>query len=130
MELRVYKSFEILKKKLVKASILKFPNWLKKFHVHINASTIIFGEILTQPKDDNMDYPNSYTSQNLNKVKNTSSTTEQEGLGMIFSLQKFWDYLLDNPFIFYIDHQELKYLVNKPLHHGRICQWFLLFQDF
>ena len=32
--------------------------------------------------------------------------------------------------MFYIDHQALKYLVNKPLHHGRICRWLLLFQEF
>ena len=49
---------------------------------------------------------------------------------MIFSLQKFRHYLLANPFIFYTDHQALKYLVNKPLHHGRICRWLLLFQEF
>lgn len=37
---------------------------------------------------------------------------------------------MENPFIFYIDHQALKYLVSKPLHCGRICRWFLLFQEF
>src|SRR5712692_6759432 len=49
---------------------------------------------------------------------------------MVFSLQKYRHYLLANPFIFYTDHQALKYLVNKPLHHGRICRWILLFQEF
>ena len=49
---------------------------------------------------------------------------------MVFSLQKFRHYLLENPFIFYTDHQALKYLVNKPLHHGRICKWIFLFQEF
>ena len=49
---------------------------------------------------------------------------------MVFSLQKFRPYLLANPFIFYTNRQALKYLVNKPLHHGRICRWLLLFQEF
>ena len=49
---------------------------------------------------------------------------------MVFALQKHRHYLLANPFIFYTDHQALKYLVNKPLHHGRICRWLLLFQEF
>ena len=49
---------------------------------------------------------------------------------MVFALQKFRLYLLANPFTFYIDHQAPKYLVNKPLHHGRICRWLLLFQEF
>ena len=49
---------------------------------------------------------------------------------MDFALQKYRHYLLANIFIFYTDHQALKYLVNKPLHHGRICRWLLLFQEF
>ena len=37
--------------------------------------------------------------------------------------------MLANPFIFYIDHQELKFLFNKTLHHGLIYRWILLFQE-
>ena len=36
---------------------------------------------------------------------------EREALGMVFALQKYRHYLLDNPFIFYMDKQALKYLV-------------------
>ena len=53
-------SFKKLKGKLVKAPILKFPNWSTKFHVHIDASRIAIGAILTQPGDDGMDYPIVY----------------------------------------------------------------------
>ena len=104
--------------------------WSTKFHVHIDASGIAIGAILTQPGDYGMDYPIVYSSQKLNKAERNYSTTEREALGMVFSLQKYRHYLLANPFIFYTDHQALKYLVNKPLHHGRICQWLLLFQEF
>ena len=51
-------------------------------------------------------------------------------LMIVFALQKYRHYLLANPFIFYTNHQSLKYLVNKPLHHERICRWLLLFQEF
>lgn len=33
-------AFETLKKKLIKAPILRFSNWAKKFHVHINPCAI------------------------------------------------------------------------------------------
>jgi hypothetical protein len=77
-----------------------------------------------------MDHPNAYANTKLNKAKRNYSTIEREGLGMIFTLQKFKHYLLANPLIFYTNHQALKNLVNKPLHHGRIYRWILLFQEF
>ena len=48
-------SFGKLERKLVEAPILRFPNWSTKFHVHINASGLAIGEILTQPGNDGMD---------------------------------------------------------------------------
>ena len=47
------------------------------------------------------------------------STIEREALGMIFAIQKTCHYLLDYPFTFYVDHDALKYLINKPHLHGR-----------
>lgn len=49
---------------------------------------------------------------------------------MIFSLQKYHHYLLANHFMLYINHQALKYLVNRPLHHGQICRWLILSKEF
>ena len=68
-----------------------------------------------------MDYRIDYSSRKLNKAERNYLTTEREALGMVFALQKYRYYLLANPFIFYTDHQALKYLINKPLHHERIC---------
>ena len=121
-------SFETLKRKLVEAPILIFPNWLTKFHVHIDASGLAIGEILTQLGDDGMDYLIVYN--NKNKAERNYSTMEREALGMVFALQNYQHYLLANLFIFYTNHQALKYLANKPLHHGRIFRWLLLFQEF
>ena len=44
---------------------------------------------------------------------------------MVSVLQNYRYYLLANPFVFYTHHQELKYLVNKPLHHGIIVDVFI-----
>ena len=120
----------MLKINLVEAPIVKFLDWSRKFHVHIDASTLTVGAILAQPANDSIDHPNVYARRKLNKAERKYSTIERESLGMVFSLHKFRHYLLANPFIFYTDHQALKYLVNKPLHHGRICRWFILFQEF
>ena len=77
-----------------------------------------------------MDYPIVYSNRKLNKAERNYLTIEREALGIGFALQKYQHYLLANPFIIYTNHQALKYLVNKPLHHGRTCRWILIFQEF
>jgi hypothetical protein len=49
---------------------------------------------------------------------------------MINVVKKFRHYLLGNNFIFFVDHQVLLYLVNKPIVTGRIARWLLLLQEF
>ena len=50
------------------------------------------------------------------------STTEQEALGMVYSVQKLRHYLLGYPFVFHMDHDALKYMINKPQLSGRIAR--------
>ena len=71
-------SFELLKRKLVEAPILKFPDWARKFHVHIDALALVVDAILSQLTDDSTDHPNFYASRKLNKAKRNYSTTERE----------------------------------------------------
>ena len=42
------KILNILKEKMVVAPILVFPDWNKEFHVHVDASCIALGLVLTQ----------------------------------------------------------------------------------
>ena len=49
---------------------------------------------------------------------------------MVYALQKFRHYLLGGHFKMFTDHFALKYLVNKSVLGGKICQWILLFQEF
>lgn len=52
-------------------------------------------------------------SRKLSKAENNYSTTEREGLAMVYALYKFKYYLLGGHFKMYTDHYALKYLVNK-----------------
>jgi hypothetical protein len=49
---------------------------------------------------------------------------------MIYVVKKFRHYLLGNNFTFFVDHQALLYLVNKPIVNGQIVRWLLLLQEF
>jgi hypothetical protein len=59
---------------LVEEPILIFPDWSKKFHVHIDASNVIVGSFLAQPYDDLINHPNAYANRKLNKEEKKYST--------------------------------------------------------
>jgi hypothetical protein len=123
-------SLDILKEKMVTASILVFLDWEKEFHVHVDASAIALGEVLTQPGEGDIDHPIAFASRKLSDSEQNYNTTEREGLAMVYALQKYIHYLLGKHFKMFTDHSSLRYLVNKPVLGGRICRWLLLFQEF
>jgi hypothetical protein len=123
-------NFDTLKQKMVIAPILVFLDWSKKFHVHVDASSIALGVVLVQSGDGDIDHPLAFASRKLSTTEINYTTTEREGLVMVYTLQKFCHYLLGGHFKMIIDHFMLKYLVNKPVFGGRICRWLLLFQEY
>lgn len=123
-------AFHKLKEALISAPILRAPNWNLIFHVHIDASSFAIGCILTQPGEHKMGFPTSYASRQLNAAEKNCTTTEQEGLTMVYVVKKFCHYLLANKFMFFTDHQALLYLVNKPCSTGRIVWWFVILLEF
>ena len=115
---------------MVTSLLLVFPNWKKEFHFHVDASSVALGIILAQQGEGDIDHPIYFSSRKLSTTENNYTTTEREGLAMVYALQKFRHYLLGSNFKMYTDHSALKYLVNKPLLGGRICRWVLLFQEY
>jgi hypothetical protein len=99
---------------------LIFPNWEIEFHVDVDASSISLGAILAQPGEENMDHPIYFSSRKVFEAECNYTTTEGEGITMIYALHKFRNYLLGSHFKFFTDHSVLKYLFNKPILEGRI----------
>lgn len=69
------KILDILKENMVTAPILVFPDWKKEFHVHVDASCITLGAILTHPDGEGLDHPITFASHRLSKAKKNYSTT-------------------------------------------------------
>ena len=88
-----HKSLDILKERMVTVLILVFPDWKKIFHVHVDASSIALGIILAQPSEGGIDHPISFASRKLSSVERNYTTTERQGLAMVYALQKFRHYL-------------------------------------
>jgi hypothetical protein len=79
-------SFNTLKHKMVTAPILVFPYWRKEFHVHVDASSIALGAVLAQPGVGYIDHPLAFVRRNLSTAKINYTTTEREGLDMVYVL--------------------------------------------
>lgn len=82
-------SFQKLKKVLVCAPILKAPELMKIFHAHVDANNLAIGCILAQPGVTNTWTFLYAMLVPLNTVEKNYTTTEREGLGMIYAMKKF-----------------------------------------
>ena len=80
------KSLDILKERMVTAPILVFTDWKKIFHEHVDASSIALGIILAQPGEGGIDHPISFANRKLSSVEKNYTTTEREGLAMVYAL--------------------------------------------
>ena len=107
-------AYQYIKTRYLNAPILIGVDWTLEFHVHTNASDIAVGAMLAQNPTGKTDQPIAYASRLLSKAEKNYTTTKKEALVMVYAVNKFHHYLLDNRFIFYVDHLALQYLVNKP----------------
>jgi hypothetical protein len=69
--------------------------------------------ILSQPGEGDIDHLIVFASRKLSISEKNYTTTEREGLAMVYALQKFKHYLLGSHFKMYTDHSALNYLVNN-----------------
>ena len=115
---------------MVIALILVFQDQKLPLHVHVDAHSIALGIILAQPSEGFLDHPISFASRKLSLVECNYTTTEREGLELVYALHKFRHYLLVVHLKMFTDHSSLKYLVNKPVLGGKICKWLLLFKEY
>jgi hypothetical protein len=86
------------KKGLVTATILVFPDWNKEFHVHVDTSCIALGAFLSQRREGDIDHLIAFASRKLSIFEKNYTTTEREGLAMVYALHKLKHYLLVSHF--------------------------------
>lgn len=95
--------------------------------MHVDASCIALGVVLRHAREGEIDHVIDLMRRKLSKAKKNHSTTEREGLEMVYTLQNFKHYLLGGKFKMYTDHSVLKSLVKNPTLGGKIFRWLLLF---
>jgi hypothetical protein len=76
--------------------------------VHVDASSIALGVVLAQLGEEDIDHPLAFTNKKLSTAEINYTTTQREGLAMVYTLQKFRHYLLGGHFKMFTDHSALK----------------------
>jgi hypothetical protein len=66
---------DTLKEKMVTMPILVVPEWVKTFHVHVDASTIALGAILAYPRERDLDHSITFASKKLSESEQNYNTT-------------------------------------------------------
>ncbi|GJS47500.1 reverse transcriptase domain-containing protein [Tanacetum coccineum] len=94
-----------------------------------DASDFAVGAVLGQRIDEKFK-PIYYASKTLNNAQEYYTTTEKELLAVVFSFDKFCQYLVLSKTVVYTDHSALKYLFSKEDAKPRLIRWVLLLQGF
>jgi hypothetical protein len=71
-----HKGLDTLKQKLLTLLILIFPDGDKDLCVHVDASSIVLGTVLSQPGEGDIDHPIVFASRKLSISKKNYTTTK------------------------------------------------------
>ncbi|GJU16555.1 putative nucleotidyltransferase, ribonuclease H [Tanacetum coccineum] len=123
------KAFNILKEKLTTAPIIISPDWNVPFELMCDASDFAVEVVLGQRIDGKFK-PIYYASKTLNNAQEHYTTTKKELLAVVFSFDKFHQYLILSKTVVHTDHFVLKYLFSKEDAKPRLIRWVLLLQEF
>ena len=104
-------SFELIKKKVTKASCLVLPDFNKVFEVECDASQVGIGVVLSQEGR-----PIAFFSEKLNEAKRKYSTydNDKEFYAIYRALFHWSQYFLYKPFVLFSDHEALKFMHQPP----------------
>ena len=122
-------AFNKLKRALVSAPILVYPDFKEQFLVYVDASSSGIGFTLAQNKNGR-EVVIQYNGRGLNCAERNYSTTEREALALVEAIKKFQPYLCNRKFTVFSDHSSLRWLMNVKDATGRLARWALLLQQY
>lgn len=122
------KSFQVLKKSLIKPPVLQYPNFAKtnEFLLQTDASGSAIGSVLC----NNDGRPVAYASRTLNKAEKNYPTIEKELLAIVWSVKYFRPYLYGRKFKIQTDHRPLIYLFGMRDPSSRLLKFRLLLEEY
>ena len=114
---------------MVAPPVLSFQNFSKQFILQTDASDLGIGAVLLQEGTDGVKHPVAFSSKKLLDRERNYFTVEKEGFGIVWSIQKFQEFLYGQAFVLETDHMHLQYLKNQ-FQNGRLMRWALALQPY
>lgn len=122
-------AFDKLKRALISAPILAYPDFAKSFQLYVDASADGIGMALGQYQNET-EVVIAYAGRDLSRAERNYSATEREALAVIEGIKRFQPYLYGRKFTVYTDHNALRWLMGIKDPTGRLARWSLLIQQY
>lgn len=123
-------TFNDLKDKLSQSPVLGIYDPRDETELHCDASSLGFGSILLQKKQDGKFHPIFYFSKRTTETESKYHSFELETLAIIYSLRRFRIYLQGLKFKIVTDCNSLTMTLNKREINPRISRWALELQNY
>jgi hypothetical protein len=111
-------AFETLKGILVKASVLKLPDFDNEFEIHSDASNFVIGGVLVQEGR-----PMAFESKKLSETKRRWPTHEKEMWAVIHCLKTWGHYIGSKDVVVWTNNVTLKYFSTQPKLSSKQVRW-------
>jgi RNase H-like domain found in reverse transcriptase/Integrase core domain/Chromo (CHRromatin Organisation MOdifier) domain/Integrase zinc binding domain/Retrotransposon gag protein len=120
--------FNLLKKAIMNAPLLTFPDFSRPFYLATDASNVGIGGVLYQPAEGEIDIkPGNIVaicSKILNESQRNYSAYKKELYALVYSLRKFHVYLWGrNDSVLFTDHKPLTFMFETPSPSPAVQQW-------
>ena len=107
-------AFGQLKKAVMSAPVLTYPDPNKEYLLKTDASKLRLGAVLSQQQSYGRYHPVAFGSRALHGVKVNYHSTKLEFLAMKWSIKHFQTYLLGHRFKVHTDNNPLMYFLTSP----------------
>ena len=122
-------AFQNLKKLLLEAPILRYPDFNKTFFLATDASDGGLGAALLQECEGKL-HPISYASRTLNKAERNYFVTKKEALAIVWALRHYKYVILGYPIVVITDHKPLLAIFRKVPPDALMSRWMVLVQEY
>ena len=123
-------AFDRLKSALVNPPVLAHADVKKPFILTTDASTSAIGWTLSQLDDNNKEHAILYGGRSLLDAESHWDVTSLEGIALVSAIKDCHEYLANNSFTVYTDHESLVNLRKTQNKSGRMLRWALMLQEY